>query len=412
MIKPLRASDMQMRPTPNSRGEWPGRPGRFRSRYAQAQPGAVPDRAAILRDDVEAEDALQEAYLQAYRTMGSYRGEARLSTWLARVVANEALMRLRKHARRSAIVPLHPDVAVEEINQSAEGEMGNDRRARRGARDQKAAGRAHRRPAGSVPRGVRTARGRGILGGGDGRHPADSEATVRSRFFRARSLLREGLASKSIWRARTRSLRRRALRPHRRGRDVTPGGAAMNMRMETLVDPIAEHARAMIAHLGEDPHRPGLAETPGRFAKAMRFLTGGYAAEPRKSWRRHLRRRGRRRGAGARRRIPFAVRAPLAAVLRRVHVAYLPGDRIIGLSKIPRIVDLYARRLQVQERMTEQVADAIARLLERRACSCSPKRATSAWRCAASRSSTPSRPRGPCAASTRTTRWRARRRSP
>src|SRR6185503_20821013 len=51
---------------------------------------------AILRDDAEAEDALQEAYLQAYRTMGSYRGEARLSTWLARVVANEALMRLRK----------------------------------------------------------------------------------------------------------------------------------------------------------------------------------------------------------------------------------------------------------------------------------------------------------------------------
>src|SRR6185503_12553378 len=59
---------------------------------------------AILRDDAEAEDALQDAYLQAYRTLGSYRGEARLSTWLARVVANEALMRLRKHARRSAIV--------------------------------------------------------------------------------------------------------------------------------------------------------------------------------------------------------------------------------------------------------------------------------------------------------------------
>src|SRR5690349_2471701 len=55
---------------------------------------------AILRDDAEAEDALQEAYLQAYRTIGSYRGEARLSTWLARVVANEALMRLRKQARR------------------------------------------------------------------------------------------------------------------------------------------------------------------------------------------------------------------------------------------------------------------------------------------------------------------------
>src|SRR5678809_562692 len=78
---------------------------------------------AILRDDAEAEDALQEAYLQAYRTMGSYRGEARLSTWLARVVANEALMRLRKQARRSAIVPLQPGVAVEEINEIAEGSM-------------------------------------------------------------------------------------------------------------------------------------------------------------------------------------------------------------------------------------------------------------------------------------------------
>src|SRR5438067_3161873 len=67
---------------------------------------------AILRDDAEAEDALQEAYLQAYRTIGGYRGEARLSTWLARVVANEALMRLRKLARRSAIVPIQAGVAV------------------------------------------------------------------------------------------------------------------------------------------------------------------------------------------------------------------------------------------------------------------------------------------------------------
>ena len=78
---------------------------------------------AILRDDAEAEDALQEAYLRAYRTIGTYRGEARLSTWLARVVANEALMRLRKQARRSAIVPLLAGVAVEELNEIAEGSM-------------------------------------------------------------------------------------------------------------------------------------------------------------------------------------------------------------------------------------------------------------------------------------------------
>src|SRR5262244_3952602 len=78
---------------------------------------------AILRDDAEAEDALQEAYLQVYRTIGSYRGDARLSTWLARVVANEALMRLRKQARRSAIIPLQPGVSLEEINEMTEGSM-------------------------------------------------------------------------------------------------------------------------------------------------------------------------------------------------------------------------------------------------------------------------------------------------
>src|SRR5687767_15514877 len=55
---------------------------------------------AILRDDAEAEDALQEAYLQAYRTLGSFRGDARLSTWLARVVANEALMLRPKQTLR------------------------------------------------------------------------------------------------------------------------------------------------------------------------------------------------------------------------------------------------------------------------------------------------------------------------
>ena len=54
----------------------------------------------------------------------------------------------------------------------------------------------------------------------------------------------------------------------------------MNMPVETLADPLAAHARAMLEHLGEDPRRPGLADTPKRFAGAMRFLTAGYEAEP------------------------------------------------------------------------------------------------------------------------------------
>src|SRR4030095_15274902 len=63
---------------------------------------------AILRDDAEAEDALQEAYLQAYRTIGGYRGDARLSTWLARVGRNEGLMAVGQQAPRHATVPPHP----------------------------------------------------------------------------------------------------------------------------------------------------------------------------------------------------------------------------------------------------------------------------------------------------------------
>ncbi|MGA8049761.1 MAG: RNA polymerase sigma factor [Burkholderiales bacterium] len=151
---------------------------------------------AILRDDAEAEDALQEAYLQAYRTMGSYRGEARLSTWLARVVANEALMRLRKRARRSTIMPLRPDVDVEEINQIAEGDMqqGPESLARRAEMRKLLEERITALP--GAYRAVFVLRAveeysveetASIL--------QIPEATVRSRFFRARSLLREGLAS-------------------------------------------------------------------------------------------------------------------------------------------------------------------------------------------------------------------------
>jgi GTP cyclohydrolase IA len=139
----------------------------------------------------------------------------------------------------------------------------------------------------------------------------------------------------------------------------------MNMPVETLADPIAAHAQAMIEHLGEDARRPGLIDTPKRFANAMRFLTAGYEAEPEDVV-----------GSGI-----FEAEGDGVVLVRdvefhslcehhllpffgRVHVAYLPGDRIIGLSKIPRLVDLYARRLQVQERITEQVADALVRLLQ------------------------------------------------
>jgi RNA polymerase sigma-70 factor (ECF subfamily) len=69
---------------------------------------------AILRDDAEAEDAVQEAYLRAYRSLATFRGESKLSTWLVRIAANEALMRRRRGKRGAEVVPLDPEaVAVE-----------------------------------------------------------------------------------------------------------------------------------------------------------------------------------------------------------------------------------------------------------------------------------------------------------
>jgi RNA polymerase sigma-70 factor (ECF subfamily) len=151
---------------------------------------------AILRDDAEAEDALQEAYLKAYRTIGTYRGDARLSTWLARVVANEALMRLRKHARRGAILPLQPGVDVEQLNQIAEGSM--DKEPESSARRNEMRKLLEER-IDALPGAYRAVF---VLRAVEEYSVEETaailqipEATVRSRFFRARSLLREGLAS-------------------------------------------------------------------------------------------------------------------------------------------------------------------------------------------------------------------------
>jgi RNA polymerase sigma factor (sigma-70 family) len=150
---------------------------------------------AILRDDAEAEDALQEAYIKGYQSLGSFRGESRLSTWLGRVVANEALMRLRKHARRSEIVPLHAGATLDDINQISDGSMekGPEMSAQRAQMRKLLEKRIDALPDAYRPVFVLRAveecsveETAAIL--------EIPEATVRSRFFRARSLLREALA--------------------------------------------------------------------------------------------------------------------------------------------------------------------------------------------------------------------------
>ena len=128
---------------------------------------------------------------------------------------------------------------------------------------------------------------------------------------------------------------------------------------------LAPQVREILAKLGEDPTREGLADTPVRVDKALKFLTSGYAADIRKLVNGAL----------------YEVKYDEMVVVRdieffslcehhmlpffgKMHVAYLPKNKVIGLSKIPRIVDAFARRLQIQERLTQQVAQTIQEIID------------------------------------------------
>jgi GTP cyclohydrolase I len=128
---------------------------------------------------------------------------------------------------------------------------------------------------------------------------------------------------------------------------------------------LAPLVEQILAHLGEDPRREGLANTPVRVDKALKFLTSGYGVDVRKLVNGAL----------------YEVKYDEMVVVRdieffslcehhmlpffgKMHVAYLPKARVIGLSKIPRIVDAFARRLQIQERLTQQVAQTIQEIID------------------------------------------------
>ena len=112
--------------------------------------------------------------------------------------------------------------------------------------------------------------------------------------------------------------------------------------------------------LGEDPKREGLLKTPSRVAKALKFLTQGYDQDPQEILNQALFTTSNDEMVLVRD-IEFYSMCEhhMLPIIGRVHVAYIPDGKVVGLSKIPRIVDVYARRLQIQEQMTEQIADAI-----------------------------------------------------
>ena len=113
--------------------------------------------------------------------------------------------------------------------------------------------------------------------------------------------------------------------------------------------------------LGEDPKREGLEKTPSRVAKAWEFLTEGYHEDPEAILNKALFTSSNDEMVVVRD-IEFysTCEHHMLPIIGRVHVAYIPDGKVVGLSKIPRIVNVFARRLQIQEQMTEQIADAIA----------------------------------------------------
>lgn len=125
-------------------------------------------------------------------------------------------------------------------------------------------------------------------------------------------------------------------------------------------DPMEEAVRTIIRQLGEDAGREGLAKSPERIAQTLRFLTRGYGQDVDEVLNGAL----------------YAVAYDEMVIVKdieifslcehhllpffgRCHVAYIPTDKVIGLSKIPRLVDVFARRLQVQERLTQQIAETV-----------------------------------------------------
>jgi GTP cyclohydrolase I len=126
-----------------------------------------------------------------------------------------------------------------------------------------------------------------------------------------------------------------------------------------------ELAREMLVRLGEQPNREGLARTPERYAQALQYLTKGYREDPGQILKDAL----------------FSVDYDEMVIVKdiemfslcehhvlpffgKVHVAYIPKGKVIGLSKVPRLVEVFARRLQVQERLTVQIAETIQKTIQ------------------------------------------------
>jgi len=131
-------------------------------------------------------------------------------------------------------------------------------------------------------------------------------------------------------------------------------------------DEVQEAVRTLIRWAGDDPAREGLLDTPARVARAWREYARGYAEDPAMHLSRTFEEVGGYDEIVLLKDIPFQSHCEhhLAPIIGKASIAYLPADRVVGISKLARVLHGYARRLQVQERLTAQVADAICEHLK------------------------------------------------
>jgi GTP cyclohydrolase IA len=147
--------------------------------------------------------------------------------------------------------------------------------------------------------------------------------------------------------------------------------ATVTMNKKAGAKPELEHAstveiyRELLRRFGEDPDRDGLVQTPGRVEKAMEYLTQGYLKDPASILQEALFDVDYAEMVLVKDIEMFSLcEHHMLPFIGRVHVAYIPKGKVVGLSKIPRLVEVFARRLQVQERLTRQIADAIQEAIE------------------------------------------------
>jgi GTP cyclohydrolase IA len=128
---------------------------------------------------------------------------------------------------------------------------------------------------------------------------------------------------------------------------------------------IAENFKNIIENLGEDTNREGLEKTPERVAKAFQFLTHGYELDPLEILKSALFTEDHKQMIVVKNIEVYSMcEHHMLPFFGKAHVAYIPNGKIVGLSKIPRIIEAFARRLQVQERLTDQIKDCIQEALE------------------------------------------------